>query len=220
MNIFQVRNPDGLDLIEEHLLGDNALDKEQVSLWFRKLMVTDPEICCFLVAVEGEEPVSFIMAYADPAVDHVFIQQAWAKNGVSPAIPDNMFFRLVTWSHTINRDTIMMETKRNYKLFERRWGFELSHYVLQFNIPQDYERKFHELHKAVIGKESNGTVKNFNEVHSLGTPEESSQSTPTLFDFADRSGDGEVHRGESSPSDAGDATSTGGVGRDHEPEPV
>lgn len=210
MRILRVNNPEGVDFISHLIIPDRDYNREELIHYFKTLLVKESHRSYFLLAIEDDLPVAFLLAYADPSTSYVFLQQAYATTGIDPSVPDNMFFRMVTWASSIGRDDIVMETTRNPEAFERRWNFKLTHYVLNFRIPQDYEKEFHKLHAAVIGKDNNGNqAKDFEQVHSIPGAEERAEVPGEISGGSSGGGTTGIRPGENSPSDTGDAESTG-----------
>jgi hypothetical protein len=93
-----------------------------------------------LLAFDGEELKSFLIACDVPRTDHVFIIQVWAdKELTDGVVQKQMFFRLCMWTEGLGKSIIRGETVRNSDAFFRRWGFKKTSEVLTFEIPSGFE---------------------------------------------------------------------------------
>lgn len=145
MKIIRVTKPEGIDLIEKHLVEASDLDPQEYADGMRKLLREDPQNTCFLLAYEmeegDEEPtvLAFILAYASPAQTYSWLWQAFSSRKGGAKLSKQLWYRYVLWVHNMGKEEIRMETSRNPKTFTKRYGFETIARVMEFKIPEGFE---------------------------------------------------------------------------------
>ena len=148
MKIVRATSPSGITLIEPLLIADNDRDRSAAADMFRQGLVNVPDAMFVLVAFEEEEVLGFVVAYLPPAVDHVFLHQAWVKPGVT-TLADKLFIRLAIWTENAGRHFIRAETQRNPEAFLRRWNFTQVSVIMQHRLVDDIESSI--THAAMVG---------------------------------------------------------------------
>ena len=157
MKIMRVRNPVGVNAMEEFILPDEDIDRSRF-IEVVKVDLTDNPNDIFLVQAwdsnEGKDPElkGFVIAYAPVGYDHVFVYQIWVEPEANEAeqLSDKLFYRLVLWAHELGRTELRAETHRKTEPFRKRWNFKVHSYVMAYEIPEDFEISLVKNHNALV----------------------------------------------------------------------
>ena len=127
IKIKRVMKPDSPNLLLEvanHLVfpQDENRGAEFVQQLIETLK-TSPESVNFVVAMDGEELVGFLVA-VNTSEDCVLLSQAWSKPGNSWKIIDELFLRIILWTFGLGKSSIRAETSRDSEAVWRRWEFQ------------------------------------------------------------------------------------------------
>lgn len=146
MRLIRGTSSNILRYIKEHLIIDESLgDREQFVGNLEYLLLNEKENTFILAAFETEgllepELLGFLIAYAPPDKEHVFLSQAWeSQAGHLKKISDACFLRLINWMRMLNRSRIFIETKRDESALARRWNFTVWSQTLTMVLDDNFE---------------------------------------------------------------------------------
>jgi len=121
-----------LPRIMPHLLDDEdgAVTKQMLVQTMERALMEDSENFLLMVALDeeadaGSEVKGFMIAYAPPAMNYVFIDQCWIDNKTDPKLNlgDAMMNYIRIWAKNMERQFVRMETKRDPRAMTRKYGF-------------------------------------------------------------------------------------------------
>ncbi|MBE3037690.1 MAG: hypothetical protein IMZ62_02590 [Chloroflexi bacterium] len=125
----------------DKLLPDNDFTEGALVDSLKAMLAQTPNDICIYQAWDGDRLRAFVIAFAPPQMNHVFVHQAWAD----PTLPDSrvqdrLFDRLCVWAESIDRNELRAETVRNPEAFLRKWGFQPFSAILALKL-DDIERE-------------------------------------------------------------------------------
>lgn len=135
MKILRVTKPSAVSLIEDNLLGDYNLSKEDLAASLRAMLGEHPDDTFVLFAYEGEEVKAFLIALSEPEADWVALVQGWST--VPAKTWKSMFLRLCLWAEAKGKEFIRAETSRSMDVFLVDFGFQELSKVMSFRVTED-----------------------------------------------------------------------------------
>lgn len=136
MRILRAKGTSIVDYLEPHLLEDEEFVGVKFADILRDLLVKQPNAICIYAVIEDEEILGFIIGYAPPLMNHVWLYQTWASHKLNgTGLTEEVFGRFLHWVEHIGRKAIRAETKRSPEAIFKRWKFETHSSILEYKLP-------------------------------------------------------------------------------------
>ena len=135
MRIIRARHPDAINFMKPFYSNMEDYEDGVFDTFVETLMQNMPDYTFILQAYDGDEIISFLIAYAPVGQRHVFVVQAWTKED-NKDLTRSMFSKLCIWTEYIGRKEIRMNTYREPSVWTRAYKFETFSTVMAYKIPE------------------------------------------------------------------------------------
>jgi hypothetical protein len=134
IEIYRTMNEKILPLMYPHFITDSGYSRETIFMEIEYRMINTPNNICVMVVSHGDELLGFAIAWTLPNRGYVWLDQAWATQGLPTGIVKEVLRRIEEWTEEVGMNMIRTETDRNIRALERAHGWRFHSYIVQKEI--------------------------------------------------------------------------------------
>lgn len=132
---FRTNKIETFELIPKHFLVDDIFmtTNQKIRFMIEKL-VTDQDNTFFYTVFEKDKMVAYLFAFIVPLGNYCFVEQAFVEKHVPSNQTKKCVVLLEEFCRSKGCKVIKMNTSRNPLAFGRRWGFEVTSYIMSKKV--------------------------------------------------------------------------------------
>ncbi len=135
VKIIRMQNGIALDYIKHLLLpADECVDQEDTAQGLKQMLEQNKDYCYFSVMVDGEEVLTFILAYVLAGTRNSMMFQFYVCQELKPRLVDAMFARYLLWCEQMGIESVIADDLRTSTQQQENWGFVIHKTIRKLGV--------------------------------------------------------------------------------------